>query len=1242
MSKAKKESSNSEITKKFQKKTHREHILSRPGTYLGSVHSTTEPLFVFDENEKKIVKKNITYTPAFFKTVDELMVNARDHQVNEKSCKTIKISFSKEKGWIKVYNDGTGIPIVEHEEHKIYIPELIFGHLLTSTNYDDTEERIVGGLNGYGAKLTNIYSKKFIVEVVDTSNRKFVQEYRKNMSEKDEPTITKSTANSTPYVLITYYPDFEKFNSTGLTDDDISWIHKRAYDIAACTRENVKVYVNDELLKIKNFKDYIGMYYKDLPTLIYKEVNERWKVGIVFSPDNGGQNVSFVNAIDTYNGGTHVDYIMNQIVDKTIDNIKKKQKLNVKPALVKEHLNLFVDATIVKPDFPSQTKCTLSTKASNFGSTCNIPDDMMKELFSTKLIDLVVDNAKFKEISALAKTDGKKQVNINIPKLEDARLAGTKHSLECRLILTEGDSAKAFAMSGLTVIGKEKYGVFPLRGKILNVRNATPVEIGRNPELINLKQIMGLKQGVTYKDQNDLKKLRYGGIVILTDADSDGTHIKGLIINMFQFFWPELMKIDGFIQTLSTPLIKAFKKTDKKEKNPIVFYSENDFNNWSSENEIEKWNVFYYKGLGTSTEKEQKQAFRDYDKRVVSFIWENVDKNVDKNVNTKKDKESDTDSDSNEDSDTESTTNAEKVSSKKKKTTKKGKIALNVSEEIMKSKSYNAILLGFDENLTDERKEWLKKYDRNDVLEYTRTKIYYSEFINRDLIHFSNYNNIRQIPSIMDGMKPSQRKILYVCLKENIKNLMKVNQLASKVSERTQYKHGETSLEGTIVGMAQDYPGANNINLLVPQGNFGYRNEAGKNHASSRYIKTCLENITDKIFNKYDNCILEYLKEEGDIVEPEFYYPIIPMVLVNGAIGMGTGYSTFIPQYNPLDICNNLQRYMDGKDMVSMTPWYHGFRGEIDKINNFSFNVKGVAEVKDEKTIVISEIPVVGSYCATDHYEEKVIKPLAGMITQPVKKEDKKNEKKDDKKDDKKKQQEVILSSYFKHPGNNVVKFDLEFIGGQLQKMVKRGENEIYDTFKLTSKISLTNMHLWNSKGVITKYTNVLDIIKEFYDVRLDAYQRRKEYHIKVLKNDLDILDYRVKFILDYLNKKIIIERQSEEVIIERLKELKYPKLHHSIEAPEEKKSYDYITLIKLFELTKEKIDELNKQRDKKKAEYDEYNSLGAKDLWKRELADFVESYKKWLVEKADREAEDEDSDNSSSTVKKKRNVKSK
>ena len=1108
--------------------------------------------------------------------------------LNRKKCKNILKHSPLTTGHIKVSDAGVGK----------YVGFEI-----------DNNQRFV--INDFTVthNCANIFSNRFIVETVDAKSRKkYIQEFSKNMSEKTEPIITNVSKDEESYVQITYYPDFHRFGMKGLSNDVIGLLKKRAYDIAACTDKNVKVYLNNELLNVKDFQDFIGLHYSKKPDLVYEEVNARWKIGVVFAQDAGNDQVSFVNGVWTYQGGTHVDYIAQQIVKKVTEHVKSKHKgLNVKPAQIREHLNFFIDAVIDDPSFSSQTKGELTTKVANFGTTCELDSGFIAKIVKTGLVEIVVKNAQFKEMSSLKNTDGKKVTSLrDIPKLEDAHWAGSRKSSETRLILTEGDSAKSYAISGLSIIGREKYGVFPLKGKLLNVRNATAAQIKKNVEFCQLKKIMGLKQSTVY---NDTKKLRYGGILILTDQDSDGSHIKGLIINMFQYFWPELLKIKGFIQTISTPLIKAFKKTDTKKKSPLTFYTFSEFEKWQTDemkNDLSKWRIKYYKGLGTSDEKEAKEVFNDFKNRLITFMWEKVasvdtDSKDSKNKKSIKDKNDDIDSDDKSDVESNDSNKDDDKDDDKEDSN---------DPTIYESKSYDALTLAFDEKRANDRKRWLAKHDRHNILEYTNQNVSYSDFVNKDLIHFSNDDNIRSLPSLIDGQKPSQRKILYACFKKDQRSEIKVAQLASYVSEHTAYKHGEKSLEDTIIGMAQRFAGSNNIYLLHPSGNFGFRKQGGDEHASSRYIFTNIEPLTYKIFRKEDESILNYIEDEGEMVEPEYYYPIIPMILVNGGHGVGTGFSTNVPQYNPADICENLLRRLANKEMLEMDPWYNGFTGDVKRIEEGKYKITGKFELINDDTVKITEIPIKGFYCWIDKYLDF----LNGLAA------------------DGKKVANVVT-----HCGNNKIDIDVEFANGELQKMVKKGNEEIEKFLKLIANMSVSNLYLYNHKNEITHYESPLEIMEEFFEFRLKMYSVRKKRYLKLLNNQLEILKNKVKFINDILSDKIIINKKKKSEIIAKLEQLKYPQLSNKIDATEEEKSYRYLTDMTLFSLTIEKIDELNEEYNNKKKEFDDYNSTTEVDLWKRELEEFSSTYKQWLVDRD----EDENDDDNINTKKGKKSKKS-
>lgn len=1096
----------------FDKKTPREHVLLRPDTYIGDIEPTEDTMDVYDG--EKIVTKKITFSPGFFKIFDEILVNARDAAENDSSCDTIKIEFNQEEGYISVYNNGDkGIPVEEHPEHKVLVPSMIFGELLTSSNYDDNKKKTTGGRNGIGAKACNIFSTEFQVEIGDSHrNKKFKQSWTENMSVAGKPEVTKYSGKNS-YICVKFYPDLKRFKLKNLDDDHKQLFHRRAFDLAATSSNKLKVYFNDEKIKTDNFKKYISMYYPE-SDIYYDDSNARWTVGCLYIPDSGGKVVSFVNGISTFKGGSHVNHVMDMVVKPLIDNyIKKKNKeIKISPTLVKENLVFFVNSVIENPAFGSQTKETLTTKVNNFGSKFSPTDVFMKKIAKCGIVDQVIKFAQFKETSKLKKLDGKKQVKLRgIPKLEDANKAGSKDSHKCALILTEGDSAKSFAMAGLGIVGRDFYGVFPLKGKLLNVREASVQQRMKNEEINNLKQIIGLKQEYTYESDEEFSTLRYGKIICLTDQDVDGSHIKGLLMNFFHFVWPSLMKREGFITSLATPIVKAFKGKDTK-----VFYNLTEYEKWSESSQSKSYKVKYYKGLGTSTSKEAKDYFVGIDDKLISYFCSSA------------------------------------------------------MEGLKKSTTDISMNLAFDKKKADDRKKWLMNYDRDDILSYEDKSISYEDFVHKDLIHFSNDDNMRSIPHLMDGLKPSQRKILYGAYLRGLdKTEVKVAQLAGFVSDRAAYHHGEMSLNGAIVGMAQNFVGSNNINLLKPNGGFGTRLLGGKDAASPRYIFTELSPLCKHILNPDDNVVLNQLYDDGYAIEPEYYAPIIPMVLVNGAKGIGTGFSTTIPNYNPKDLINNLLRLLDDQKLKSMTPYYNNFTGTIKKVDKNTFNIEGVYKIKGDK-MIITELPI-GEW--TTNYKEFLEKLLDIEGSKKTK----------------------SFLGYKDKNTDEKVYFELSFVKGYLEKA-----KDIIKNFHLQKSIKLTNMHLYCVDGSIKKYNTINDIIQEFFVERLNIYDKRREYILNQLKYQLDVLSYKVKFILMVVKKELKINNRKKDVIEKDLSLHKFPMFGKNIN--DDNKSYNYLLGMPIYSLTYEKIEELKNQMKDKETEYKELFNKTSKDLWKEEL----------------------------------------
>lgn len=1159
------------IEDQYKKLNQREHVLVRPDTYVGVITPQKEEMWIYSNKDNKMIKKEIRYVPGLYKIFDEILVNARDQTVVDSECNTIKVWINQEEGEITVWNNGKGIPVVIHKEHNIYIPHLLFANLLSGTNFDDEEDKTTGGRNGLGAKLCNIFSTEFTVETVDKERKmKFVQTCKNNMLDIGTPKVTKLKSKSPKgYTKITFKPDLEKFGIKKLSNDTIGLFEKRVYDIAACTGNKVKVFLNDTKVEINTFKKYIGMFY-DEASVIYEEPDKRWKVGVIYIPDNGYETISYVNGISTYRGGSHVNYIVNNIIKRLGTFIKKKNKeVKVKASQIKENIVVFVDSVIVNPAFTSQTKEELKTKVSSFGSSCEVSDKFVKKISTTGILDLAIQVAELKQHTILKKTDGKKTGSVRgIPKLEDANWAGTKKSHLCKLILTEGDSAKALAMAGRDVVGCDQYGVFPLRGKLLNVREASPKKLLENAEIANIKKILGLKQGKQY---TSIKELRYGGIIVLTDQDVDGFHIKGLLFNFFHFFWPSIIDLNEFIYSLATPIVKA-----TKGKICYTFYNLTDYYTWKKDNNGTKgWKIKYYKGLGTSTSKEAKEYFTDIDDKLIRYVTNSFFENQE--VDDEDDDEDEYEDEYEDEDDVDDTV-----------TSKSSNFIINDEDGCTDS-----IELAFLKEKSNLRKDWLRGYDRNQIIDNDQKVVTYSEFVHKELIHFSNEDNIRSIPSLVDGMKPSTRKIYYGTVLRKLfsaNDEIKVSQLVGFISDKTCYHHGEQSLAGAIVNMAQDFVGSNNINLLYPSGQFGTRLLGGKDHASPRYIFTFLEPIARYIFRPEDEPILNYLDDDGTLVEPEYYIPIIPMILINGTSGIGTGFSTDVPCYNPLDTVDNLRRLMKGKKMEEMLPWYRGFKGSVIPTGKNKYNTHGIYNIVDDETIEVTELPIGVWTTPYKGYlesllESKNIKALA------------------DNNSDRRVQFTIKM---------NTNKLNLYIQNGTLDKRLKS-----------TKPIGTTNMHLFNHKGEIIKYSSALDIIQEFYNIRLQAYKDRREYQIGKFNNELDILKWKMKFIKFVLAEKIVVFKRKRSAVIKDIEKHKFPKLVTKFGAGNAP-SYDYITTMQLFSLTKDKIDELQKKIDEKEEELAEIMGKTEIDIWTEELDEFVDVYNEWIKEKEELYKEEE------------------
>jgi DNA topoisomerase-2 len=1068
----------------YQEKSEKEHILENPDTYTGSIENVSGPMYIYKESQIQL--EDIDYNPALYKLFDEAIVNCADHHVRTKRRKETEpttevvtsIQVEIKDNMITMTNNGDGIDIELHPTLKIYIPEMIFTRLRTSTNYDKSEKKITGGKNGFGVKLVFIWSTWGRIETVDAKRGlKYVQEFENNLDIIHKPKITE--CKKKPYTTIQFIPDYKRLGLKGLTEQMVQLFQRRVYDISGITSKEVKVKYNDDLIPVKDFNQYIQLYTKQDSV---SESHDRWAYTITLSDEF--KQVSFVNGIFTSKGGRHVDYIVNQIVKKLCEYILKKKKIEIKQTIIKEQISIFLNTTIENPSFDSQTKDYLNTPASKFGSTCVVSTKFIEKLANLGIMETSCELSEIKDKKQAKKTDGTKSKRIRgIPKLTDANLAGSKDSNKCTLILCEGDSAKSGIVSGLSATDRDTYGVFPMKGKLFNVRGETTKRINENAEIADIKKILGLEMGKTYTDTNDL---RYGNITIMTDQDLDGSHIKGLLINMFECLWPSLLKIDNFIGFMNTPILKASKGAQS-----ISFYNDHEYELWKAQHPS-GWKIKYYKGLGTSTSSEFKEYFK-------------VKKNV-------------------------------------------GICVVDTDVDDMD--------MLFNKKKADFRKTWLSDYNRTDQVDTTKNKILLGEFIHKEMKHFSKYDCDRSIPNLMDGFKISQRKIIFGAFEKNLKDEIKVAQFSGYVSEKSGYHHGEASLNGAIVNMAQDYVGSNNINLLLPNGQFGTRLQGGKDSASERYIFTKLNMLTRLIFQKKDDAILHYLDDDGLPVEPIFYIPIIPMILVNGTEGIGTGFSTKIPCFNPSQIIKYIKAHLEGNELSSYTefiPYYRGFKGNIERDEiPTRFITYGVYSIKKNK-VEITELPI-------GTWNEDYIIFLEKLIDAGTIKDYK------DMSTDKNVNIQVILQN------ENI---------------------DVVKTLKLSSYLSINNMNLFNEKEQLTHYSEVHEICDAFIAVRIQYYDIRKKYLITQLQKDIELLKNKYTYINELLAGTLDLRKKAIQQIQDILEEKSYIK---------QENSYNYLIKMTMDSVCEENVKTLQKDYKDKLSELDIIQNTTIQQMWLNEL----------------------------------------
>jgi DNA topoisomerase-2 len=1150
-------SSSSEQRPRVRVLDHLSHILLRPDTYVGALKEVPQQTwFVNHDNHMEYCR--VSYSPALLKMADEVLVNACDAAASCALVRNIVVSVDRSDGFVEVFNDGIGIQIARHEQSDLWIPEVVFSVLLSSTNYDDTEKRVVGGRNGYGAKLANVFSRKFVVSV-DDDGQHYEQIFYDNMSKRDEARVRPMTADERPCVRVRFYPDLPRMDLSELPILFQDLLRRRCYDVAAylvSIGKQCTITFNGSVIEISTFQEYAEMFHAecnacaDLPRGIALSVG----------PHNGRelQQVSIVNGIFTASGGKHVDDIVeglwrngaNEELSKTVDDIGFHE--------FRRSLFLVLSVQLANPEFSSQQKdrvlkyvADLDRPVWNAGIAKQAVRSLTRSGTMARIADQISRNRRNR---AHDQAQSASSGAAFVPKLINAVLAGTERSREAVLILTEGDSAKALVASSLSSEDRKVFGVYPLKGKFVNVHETPRRELMENEEVSNIMKALNLSFELPYDNEEHLSTLKYGHVMLMTDQDHDGAHIKGLLINFFHFFWPRLLEGRDFLLELRTPIVKAMHRITAAEE---CFFSLKQYKNWQdtlTDEEQQQWVVKYYKGLGTSTTDEGRSYFARKDRFMRKFVF-----------------------------DAESRSQLDVFFAGESEERKNAILTASRDRQLA-----DAALLDVSIGASDAHAE-----GESNVIRL-------SDFISRQLIPYGIHVNVRVIPSVVDGFKPAQRKILFTLMRHSAEQAeTKVAELVGLIIRETKYHHGDSALSDAVIKMAQYFVGSNNLPLLEAIGQFGSRLANGADAAQPRYIATKLHSIVDLLFPRADLPLLEYMQEEGQPVEPRMLAPIVPTVLINPSRGIGMGFSSEIPGFHPLEICDRLLEYLQFRlhalpaeaaslrwnDVPALkaaqwVPFFRGFRGRVvpDGRSGNSFITFGRCYRMSTQRLLISELPIgVSTQEVLEYYQSLVDdgvneKPLEG------------------------------LDRVDSVGENGRIAIDLRFHTENVLNAFLT--TDWVKTLRLQSTVSFSNVHVFDQQGSIVRCMSVADIFDQYIPFRLDLFSRRKHRRLAELR---DLLD-RQKRVLEYISDRVVLQ----QICLCHLDNTDPCQILRDRGFPLINDTYDY--LLRDINLTAVRRDDVVQSTNALQLEYDGLLSMSPEKLWMQELVQLREAIQQELA----------------------------
>lgn len=1124
-----------------KKLDHREWLLLRPDTHIGEVkpmelpHLTVRSDGDDDEATASTVLRArfapVTISPALVRLTVELLMNALD---NARRCRTqryIRVTIDPASGRISVRNDGSTLPI----EPFASIPEkntvtVAFSHFLVSSNYDDDEDRYGAGKNGVGGKGCNVFAADFEVEVVNPPQQ-FKQRFEHNM-ELEHPAQIKRVATKTPSTLVRWLPDYGRLGMAhvvesgrlGAAEADV--LRGLVYAVAVCAPPKVGVWLDDRKLALRTTEALVralgveGSIATDTIALAGAEQEGDLcfsiSVGAKADPAADGLFLAWVNGTPC-NEGTHAKYVLAKVVDALFGRVRAKAKgkedplLNVRPRAVRDEMVVVCTLLVRNPRFTSQQKTELASSVPEFGFGWSPSERFQAQLAKSDLATRALELGARNTDRQLAKAIKPRARDVP-PKYEKARKLRTGRAA---LIVTEGDSAQNVATVGVGVVGRDDYGIFPIRGKLLNALNASKKQLVANQEVRNLIAILNLDVERTY---TAVDTLDYSHLVILSDQDPDGAHIRGLLILFVHTLFPSVLTaFPNFVRVFATPLVRASHGAQSWS-----FFNEPDFREWREARAaagLPVGMIKYYKGLGALSNAFAKTLFADMDRHVVTLMFRGAP-------------------------------------------------------------CADALARFFDERRADDRKAFLTDaYDPRRLFDFSCGEASIGEWCEEDVSHFLMYNNTRSLPHVVDGLKTSQRKVLHGCFKLNYvkgrKEEMKVFQMVGSIAAETKYHHGDASLTGTLTKMAAEYPGSNNVALLWGDGQFG--SKLRHDPASSRYISSFLEPIARFLFPAADDGVLERVEIEGKVVEPRFFCPIVPLVLINGADGIGSGWSTFLPQFRPFDVLDRVRRHIrtaygggatdateDDVAPPPLTPWYRGYEGTIERADDGNFVSAGVVSkevVGTVATVSITQLPIGAKEDA--EYAEDLKKLLVdrGVCTHAL---------------------DVHQDT------EDVWKTRIRF---RCSAAALDGVN-LDELLKMRKRLVVSNIHLWGPDGKLHRYS-VEDIVAVHAEERLELYRRRVAAQLEVARADHALAHAKRRYIEMARSGAVRLRVATKAELCEQIEAAGLPRRHGG---------YAYLTGLPNIAMTDEAYDELAREAAALEADMTALERTDPLDVWRAEL----------------------------------------